>query len=116
MDNYAALLIMFLLGCGLAIALGSVGGLISPKKSNAIKNSPYESGMPPKGEAHILFNIRYYLVAVMFILFDVETIFLLPWAVAFDKLGLFGLIEAFIFIGILLIGYFYALKKKVFDI
>ncbi len=92
------------------IAIG-LGVLFGPRKSSAKKAMPYESGMNPIGPGTRRMPIRFYLIAVLFILFDIETIFFLPWAVVFRQLGLFGLVEMFLFIVILLVGYFYAWKK-----
>ncbi|MFH1523961.1 MAG: NADH-quinone oxidoreductase subunit A [Chloroflexota bacterium] len=92
------------------IAIG-LGTLFGPKKTTAKKAMPYESGMNPIGPGTRQMPVRFYLIAVLFILFDIETIFFLPWAIVFRQLGLFGLIEMFLFIAILLVGYFYAWKK-----
>ena len=93
-----------------AIAIG-VGELLGPKKRSKVKEEPYESGIVPFGPGTRRMPVRFYLIAVLFILFDIEVIFLLPWAVVFRQLGLFGLIEMVIFIVILLVGYVYAWKK-----
>jgi NADH-quinone oxidoreductase subunit A len=85
--------------------------LFGPKKKAAAKGLPYESGMNPYGEGTRRVPVRFYLVAVLFILFDIEVVFFLPWAVVFRQLGLFGLAEMAVFIIILLVGYFYAWKK-----
>ena len=71
----------------------------------------YESGMEPIGNAHLRFSVKYYMVAVLFILFDIEIVFMYPWAVNFRELGIFGYVEMILFILTLLIGYFYILKK-----
>jgi NADH-quinone oxidoreductase subunit A len=92
------------------IAIG-LGNLFGPKKKSDIKSMPYESGMDPYGEGTRRMPVRFYLIAVLFILFDIEVVFFLPWAVVFRKLGLFGLAEMVIFIVILLVGYIYAWKK-----
>ena len=92
------------------IAIG-LGTLFGPRKKSDKKAMPYESGMNPIGPALRRMPVRFYLVAVLFILFDIETIFFLPWALVFRKLGLFGLVEMLLFIAILLVGYFYAWKK-----
>ena len=92
------------------IAIG-LGTLFGPKKDSAAKSMPYESGMNPYGEGTRRMPIRFYLVAVLFILFDIEVVFFLPWAITFRQLGLFGLVEMIIFIVILLVGYVYAWKK-----
>ena len=93
-----------------AIAIG-LGELLGPKKKSKVKEEPYESGIVPFGPGTRRMPVRFYLIAVLFILFDIEVIFFLPWAVVFRKLGLFGLLEMAVFIGILLIGYVYAWKK-----
>ncbi|HLC16316.1 MAG TPA: NADH-quinone oxidoreductase subunit A [Thermodesulfovibrionia bacterium] len=94
--------------------LGSllIGYVLRPQRKYSIKLMPYESGNDPIGEPRNRFFIRYYIIAILFIVFDVETVFLYPWAVAFDKLGLFGAVEMIIFILILAIGYVYAWKKN----
>ena len=93
-----------------AIAIG-LGELLGPKKKTKVKEEPYESGIVPFGPGTRRMPVRFYLIAVLFILFDIEVIFFLPWAVVFRQLGLFGLLEMLVFIGILLIGYVYAWKK-----
>ena len=75
---------------------------------------PYESGIPPVGEPRSRFSIRFYILAMLFVVFDVEAIFLYPWAVVFDKIGLYALIEMIIFISVLFAGYIYAWKKGAF--
>ena len=92
----------------IAIGLGEVFG---PKKNTEAKSMPYESGMNPYGEGTRRMPVRFYLIAVLFILFDIEVVFFLPWAIAFRNLGIFGLLEMVVFIVILLIGYVYAWKK-----
>ena len=89
----------------------SLGELFGPRKNSEAKSMPYESGMNPYGEGTRRMPVRFYLIAVLFILFDIEVVFFLPWAIAFRKLGIFGLLEMVVFIVILLIGYVYAWKK-----
>ncbi|MFQ6082850.1 MAG: NADH-quinone oxidoreductase subunit A [Candidatus Aminicenantia bacterium] len=84
--------------------------LIHPKKKTPQKLIPYECGVDPETETEGRYSIRYYLIALLFIIFEVETIFLFPWAVLYKKLALFGFIEMFIFLGILILGYFYIWK------
>lgn len=105
--------VLFVMGLATIIGLIMifVGALIRPNKPNKYKESIYESGMLPVGEAHINFHVRYYIIAILFVLFDVETLFLIPWAVAFDSLGTLGLFEAIVFIVILFVGYVYAWGK-----
>ena len=93
-----------------AIAIG-LGELLGPKKKSKVKEEPYESGIVPFGPGTRRMPVRFYLIAVLFILFDIEVIFFLPWAVVFRQLGLFGLVEMGVFVAILLIGYVYAWKK-----
>ena len=92
------------------IAIG-LGELFGPRRKSRVKDEPYESGMRPIGPGTRRMPVRYYLIAVLFILFDIEVIFFLPWAVTFRQLGLFGLVEMLVFIAILLVGYVYAWKK-----
>jgi NADH-quinone oxidoreductase subunit A len=84
---------------------------VGPKSTNPVKAEPFESGNPPRGDARIRFSVRFYLVAMLFLIFDLEVVFLYPWAILFRHLGLFGLIEMGIFLGILLIGFIYVWKK-----
>ncbi|MEI7025709.1 NADH-quinone oxidoreductase subunit A [Paenibacillus sp. y28] len=97
----------------LPIVALSLGRLLRPNKPTEQKMTTYESGNEPVGESHVRFNIRYYLFALMFVIFDVETVFMYPWAVAYDKLGLFALVEMLIFVLLLVVGLLYAWKKKV---
>jgi NADH-quinone oxidoreductase subunit A len=110
-NEYFPLLVIFILSGILALLVVILGAVFGPRRPTARKSAPYESGMIPYGAGQRRISVRYYLVAVLFILFDIETIFFLPWAVVFRKLGLFGLVEMFIFIGILVVGYVYAWKK-----
>ena len=86
-----------------------------PKASYDKKTSTYECGMEPVGEGQINFNVKYYMFAILFIIFEVEALFLFPWAIVFKKLGVFALVEAFIFILILFLGLFYAWKKDLLE-
>jgi NADH-quinone oxidoreductase subunit A len=99
------------LSSGLAFLIVGIGHSFGPRNPTQRKSMPYESGMRPIGAGTRRMPVDFYLVAVLFILFDIEVIFFLPWAVVFRQLGLFGLVEMFIFIVILLVGYFYAWKK-----
>jgi NADH-quinone oxidoreductase subunit A len=104
----AAFILVTMLVGAIAIILGMLFG---PKKKSEVKSMPYESGMNPIGPGTRRLPVRFYLIAVLFILFDIETVFFLPWAIVFRKLGVFGLVEMAVFIAILLVGYFYAWKK-----
>ena len=98
-----------------AILFGMVAlvfsSLIGSKKPSALKLSPYESGCEPVGTARERFSIKFYLIAMLFILFDIEAVFLYPWAILYKKLGMFGLAEMGVFIVILFVGYIYVWKK-----
>lgn len=111
MLEYVAIALMIVLSTVVALIAIGLGYLFGPKKESAAKSMPYESGMNPYGEGTRRMPIRFYLIAVLFILFDIEVVFFLPWAITFRKLGLFGLIEMVVFIAILLVGYIYAWKK-----
>ena len=111
LDDYLPILI--LIGLALAFGLGSVvlSRLVGMKKPSAVKLAPYECGMPPVGSARERVSIKFYIIAMLFILFDIEAVFLYPWAVMFKKLGMFGFVEMGVFIAILLVGYIYVWKK-----
>ena len=111
MLEYVAIALMVVLSTIVALIAIGLGYLFGPRKDSAAKSMPYESGMIPYGEGTRRMPIRFYLIAVLFILFDIEVVFFLPWASVFRQLGLFGLIEMAIFIVILLVGYIYAWKK-----
>jgi NADH-quinone oxidoreductase subunit A len=111
MLEYVAIALMIGLATLIALIAIGLGGLFGPKKESKVKSMPYESGMNPFGEGTRRMPIRFYLIAVLFILFDIEVVFFLPWAITFRQLGWFGLIEMIVFIGILLVGYVYAWKK-----
>ena len=111
MIEYVAIGLMVVLSTAVALIAIGLGTIFGPKKESAAKSMPYESGMNPYGEGTRRMPIRFYLVAVLFILFDIEVVFFLPWAITFRQLGFFGLIEMVIFIVILLVGYVYAWKK-----
>ncbi|MGE7882691.1 NADH-quinone oxidoreductase subunit NuoA [Bacillus sp. NPDC094077] len=112
-NSYMIVLIFLLLGILLPVVALTLGKLLRPNKPSAAKATTYESGIEPFHDANIRFHARYYIFALLFVIFDVETLFLYPWAVAYDKLGLFALIEMLIFVVMLLVGLAYAWKKKV---
>ena len=111
MIEYIAIALLIVIATVVALIAIGLGTLFGPKKESAAKSMPYESGMNPYGEGTRRMPVRFYLVAVLFILFDIEVVFFLPWAITFRQLGLFGLIEMVIFVVILLVGYVYAWKK-----
>ena len=110
-SEYIPIVIFVVVATGFAVFTLVFTSLIHPSKYNKVKLEPYECGIEPATDARDRYSIRYYLVAMLFVIFDVETVFMFPWAVIFDKLLLFGLIEMSIFIFILVVGYFYAWKK-----
>jgi len=111
MIEYVAIALMIALATIVALIAIGLGYLFGPRNPSKIKSTPYESGISPFGEGRRRMPVRFYLIAVLFILFDIEVVFFLPWAVVFRELKIFGLIEMAIFIAILLVGYFYAWKK-----
>ena len=92
-----------------------IGSILRPRRLYAEKLLPYESGIEPVGEPRYRFSVKFYIIAMLFVVFDVEAVFLYPWAVAYDKLGLYGFVEMMIFIFILLVGYIYAWEKGALD-
>jgi len=109
--EYLAIAVLIVLASLVALIAIGLGELFGPKKKTERKSQPYESGMTPYGPGTRRMPVRFYMIAVLFILFDIEVVFFLPWAIVFRKLGLFGLIEMVVFIVILLVGYVYAWKK-----
>ncbi len=109
--QYLPIVILVVLATLLAFLVIALGHLFGPRRPTARKALPYESGMTPFGPGTRRMPVRFYMVAVLFILFDIEVIFFLPWAIVFRQLGLFGLIEMVVFVAILLVGYAYAWKK-----
>jgi NADH-quinone oxidoreductase subunit A len=109
--GYIPIVIFFLIAVLLPVALLGVSRLVQRRVFEREKLMPYECGVEPIGDARDRFSVRFYIVAMLFLIFDVETIFLFPWAVIFDRLALFGLVEMLMFIGILVVGYYYAWRK-----
>ena len=109
--EYLAIALLIALSTVIGLIAIGLGELFGPKRKSKVKNEPYESGMPVIGAGTRRMPVRFYLIAVLFILFDIEVVFFLPWAVVFRQLKIFGLIEMAIFIIILLVGYVYAWKK-----
>jgi NADH-quinone oxidoreductase subunit A len=109
--EYLPIAVLIVLATALALLIVLLGHLFGPRRPTARKAEPYESGMRPYGPGQRRMPVHFYLVAVLFILFDVEIIFLLPWAAVLREIKLLGLIEMVIFIGILMVGFMYAWKK-----
>jgi NADH-quinone oxidoreductase subunit A len=113
--NYVPILIQALFAIGFVGLTMVMTHLVGPKRATAEKLEPFESGIHSVGNARQPFSIKYFLVAILFVIFDVEVIFMYPWAVNFRELGEKGLIEMFLFMGLLLLGFIYVIKKKVLD-
>ena len=112
---YLPLLVLFIVAGGVVAAFLSLAETLGPKKSNPAKSEPFESGNPPAGDARVKISVKFYLVAMLFVIFDIEVVFLYPWAIIFRRLGLFGLVEMAIFLSILIIAYIYVWKKKALE-
>jgi NADH-quinone oxidoreductase subunit A len=115
LQTYAPLLLFFSLTAILAGVLLSLSSLVGWRRPSRAKQQPYECGMEPTGDAREPFSVKFYLVAMIFILFDVEAIFLYPWAFVFRELQWFGFVEMLLYIAILLVGYLYLWKKGALD-
>jgi NADH-quinone oxidoreductase subunit A len=111
LQNYLPVFIFMIIGVGVGIVAPILGYLLGPKRPNPEKLSAYECGFEPFNDARAPFDVRFYLVALLFILFDLETAFLVPWAVIFRELGWTGMIVMGIFLGLLTIGFIYEWKK-----
>ena len=109
--GYIPIIIFFLIAVLLPVALLTLSRLIHRRVYEREKLMPYECGIDPIGGAHERFSVRFYIIAMLFLVFDVEVVFLFPWAIIYDKLAMFGLVEMLVFIGILVVGYYYAWRK-----
>ena len=110
-EAYIPLLILLGISAAQAVGMVVLSEVVSPTKKTRVKSSPYESGIDPLGGTRERFSVKFYVVAILFIVFDVETVFLLPWAVVMRKVGVAGFISAMIFIFILTVGLIYEWKK-----
>ena len=115
MDNntsdYLPILIQFIVALGFVVAVMVSTHLLGPKRKSKVKLETFECGIESKGNARIPISVKYFLVAILFVLFDVEVIFMYPWAVNFKELGVQGMIEMFLFMLLFLTGFFYIIKK-----
>ena len=109
--DYLPIAIQFVVAAGFVVLVMLATHLLGPKRKSKIKLETFECGIEPHGNARTPFSIKYFLVAILFVLFDVEVIFMYPWAVNFKTLGVPGLLEMFVFMVLLLTGFFYILKK-----
>jgi NADH-quinone oxidoreductase subunit A len=110
-DNWIVILFMVVIAGFMGMLLLTLNQIVAPAKPNAIKSMPYESGIPDVRPVAPRYTPRFYVVAMLFVVFDLEVVFIYPWAVSFDHLGLFGFVDMLIFLGLLMIGYVYAWKK-----
>lgn len=110
-ESYIPILIFIGVGIALGTLILFVGRFVRPNHPYRAKLAPYESGSPLFQDARVQFPIRYYIIAMLFVIFDIEIAFMFPWAVAFNSLGLVGLVEMTIFIAVLVVGFWYAWKK-----
>lgn len=115
LTGYGILFIFVILSLLFAVAMLVTAYIVQPKYKREIKFQTYECGLNPNQSARIKFDAKYYIFAILFLLFDVETIFLFPWAVIYNKIGLFALLEGILFILVLGIGLFYAIKRKLLE-
>ncbi len=111
LSDYLPILFMFLMAVGFIVLSMVATHALGPKKNSKIKSEAFECGIESQGDARTPFSIKYFLVAILFVLFDVEVIFMYPWAVNFKQLGLTGLIEMFMFMGFVVIGLIYIIRK-----
>jgi NADH-quinone oxidoreductase subunit A len=115
LDQYLPVLLFILVGVGVGVVPQVLGRLLGPVRPDAEKNSPYECGFEAFEDARMKFDVRYYLVAILFILFDLEIAFLFPWAVALKEIGAVGFWSVMVFLGILVVGFIYEWKKGALD-
>jgi NADH-quinone oxidoreductase subunit A len=113
--NYVPIALMFLLAAGFVSLTMAVTHWLGPKRKTKVKLESFECGIEPRGNARAPFPIRYFLVAILFVLFDVEVIFMYPWAVNFKEFGVTGFVQMLVFISLLLVGFFYILRKKALE-
>ena len=111
LNEYVPIMLFLVVAAGVGVALMVLGRCLGPQRPSDEKLSPYECGFVAFEDAHIQFDVRYYLIAIMFIAFDLEIAFVFPWAVIFRDLGMVGLVEMGIFLGLLLMGFIYVWKK-----
>ena len=111
LENYLPVLIFMVVGLTVGAVMIALGFVLAPNKPDSEKLSPYECGFEAFEDARMKFDVRYYLVAILFIIFDLEIAFLFPWAVVLEEIGMFGYVAMAIFLGILVIGFIYEWKK-----
>jgi NADH-quinone oxidoreductase subunit A len=113
--SYLPILMQLILAVGFVVGTIIISGKLGPKRTSEVKDKNFECGIESVGNARIPFSVKYFLVAILFVLFDVEVIFLYPWAVNFKELGIEGMLKMIVFMALLLVGFFYIIKKKALD-
>ena len=111
LENYLPIAIFIVVGLGLGVVMIGVGAVLGPRRPDSQKLSPYECGFEAFEDSRMKFDVRYYLVAILFIIFDLEIAFLFPWAVVLDQIGTFGFLAMLLFLAILVVGFIYEWKK-----
>ncbi len=111
LENYLPILIFIVVGLGLGTVMILAGAVLGPHRPDSSKLSPYECGFEAFEDSRMKFDVRYYLVAILFIIFDLEIAFLFPWAVVLDRIGLFGFCAMLLFLAVLVVGFIYEWKK-----
>jgi NADH-quinone oxidoreductase subunit A len=113
--SYLPILMQLILAVGFVVGTIIISGKLGPKRTSETKDKNFECGIESVGNARIPFSVKYFLVAILFVLFDVEVIFLYPWAVNFKELGIEGMLKMIVFMALLLVGFFYIIKKRALD-
>jgi len=113
-SDYLPILIFLIIATAFGLGALLIGEIFRMKRPYFEKLMPYESGITPTGEPQFRFSIRFYIIAMLFVVFDIEAVFIYPWAIVYDKIGIYAFIEMVIFILILLVGYIYAWRKEAF--
>jgi NADH-quinone oxidoreductase subunit A len=111
LGNYLPIVVFIVIGLGLGTAMILAGAILGPRRPDSDKLSPYECGFEAFEDSRMKFDVRYYLVAILFIIFDLEIAFLFPWAIVLDEVGMFGFVAMMIFLAILVVGFIYEWKK-----
>jgi NADH-quinone oxidoreductase subunit A len=111
LDNYLPILLFIVVGVAFGAGPMILGFILGPRRADAEKNSPYECGFEAFEDSRMKFDVRYYLVAILFIIFDLEIAFLFPWAIVLDEIGMFGFMAMMLFLGVLVVGFIYEWKK-----
>ena len=111
LENYIAILIFIVIGLGLGAMMIMAGAMLGPHRPDSEKQSPYECGFEAFEDSRMKFDVRYYLVAILFIIFDLEIAFLFPWAVVLNEIGMFGFLAMMVFLAILVVGFIYEWRK-----